>query len=230
MRLNPLLQSLRQEIYVEPYEMIKFSAYLNRVASTDTKAPLTSFLKTANVLMRTWERYFRPSFIHQRANGAVRQLMRREDENTSYNDIAPVNKAFHMAAIYFCDGPCSPALARHHENILPYLWQGADGMNCGGTNGTQVWDTAFSVIAIVEAGLAKHQRFQSTLKRAHHFLDSSQFRDNLSDPYRQRRKGGWPFSTNDNSYIVSDCAAEGLKAVLLLQKEALVVLLPSRAP
>ncbi|TAQ85744.1 hypothetical protein B7494_g5930 [Chlorociboria aeruginascens] len=49
--------------------------------------------------------------------------------------------------------------------------------------------------------------------------DITQFQDNLEDPYRQQRKGGWPFSTKDNGYIVSDCAAEGMKAVLLLQEE-----------
>ncbi|RYP44398.1 hypothetical protein DL768_009130 [Monosporascus sp. mg162] len=33
------------------------------------------------------------------------------------------------------------------------------------------------------------------------------------------RKGGQPFSTKRNGYIVSDCAAESLKAALMLQKE-----------
>ena len=51
------------------------------------------------------------------------------------------------------------------------------------------------------------------------FLDVSQLRDNLSDPYRQPRKGGWPFSTKENGYIVSDCAAESMKAVILLQED-----------
>ena len=37
--------------------------------------------------------------------------------------------------------------------------------------------------------------------------------------YRQTSKGAWPFSTRDQSYTVSDCTAEGLKAVLLMQNK-----------
>lgn len=34
---------------------------------------------------------------------------------------------------------------------------------------------------------------------------------NLSSWYRHISKGGWPFSTPDNGWPVSDCTAEGLK-------------------
>src|SRR5579859_6367925 len=37
------------------------------------------------------------------------------------------------------------------------------------------------------------------------------------EAYRHQRKGAWPFSTRHQSYTVSDCTAEGLRAVLLLQ-------------
>ena len=36
--------------------------------------------------------------------------------------------------------------------------------------------------------------------------------------YRHISKGAWPFSTRDQSYTVSDCTAEGLKAACLIQK------------
>lgn len=35
--------------------------------------------------------------------------------------------------------------------------------------------------------------------------------------YREVTKGAWPFSTRTQSYTVSDCTAEGMKAVLMLQ-------------
>lgn len=166
-----------------------------------------------------WERYFRPHWLHALANTAVRDLIRREDENTSYNDLAPVNKAFNMAVVHFSDGNNSSDLARHHEKLTTYLWQSAEGMTSGGTNGAQVWDTAFTVIAVAEAGLASDPDLKKTMERALGFLDESQFEDDLTDPYRQCRKGGWPFSTKDNGYIVSDCSAESMKAVILLQNE-----------
>jgi lanosterol synthase len=94
-------------------------------------------------------------------------------------------------------------------------------MTCSGTNGIQAWDTAFSIQAAVEAGLAG--RFRRTLQNALDFLDVSQLRDNLEDPYRQQRTGGWPFSTKSNGYIVTDYSVESLKAVLMLQQEWQVI-------
>lgn len=172
-----------------------------------------------NPVMRAWEAYARPSWLHRRANTFVRDLMQREDDNTSYTDLAPVNKALQMTTVYFSDGEGSASLARHRETVLTYLWQSNEGMTSCGTNGVQVWDTALTVLAVVEAGLAKDDRFEASMKRALDFLDVSQLRENLSDPYRQQRKGGWPFSTKENGYIVSDCAAESMKAVILLQED-----------
>ena len=37
------------------------------------------------------------------------------------------------------------------------------------------------------------------------------------DAYRHIAKGAWPFSTIEQGYTVSDCTAEALKAVLLIQ-------------
>jgi lanosterol synthase len=219
MDLNDLLLELRGELYEKPYDSIDFTSYLHKVCPHDRKRPLNWFLPIANHFFRAWQWYFRPSWIHHWANAVVRELIKREDDNTAYNDIATVNKAFHMVAVHFSDGPDSEAVQQHHEKILPYLWRDQDGLNCGGTNGAQLWDTAFSIIAIAEAGLGKDDQFRNMLNKAHKFLEVSQFREDIDDPYRQKRKGGWPFSTKDQSYIVSDCTAEGLKATLLLQEE-----------
>ena len=145
--------------------------------------------------------------------------MKREEANTDFECLAPVNKAFHMAVAWFEEGPYSTRLQKHREKVDTYLWMGPNGMTCNGTNGVQVWDTAFTVQAAVEAGLVNEPEFRETLNKAHQYLEQSQLRDNLSDPFRQPRRGGWPFSTKSNGYIVSDCAAESLKAVLMLQKE-----------
>lgn len=219
MPLNPLMEELRQEIYVQPYSSIIFADHCSTVAKTDMKRAPTFFVQIMNPAMKIWENYLRPTWIHTKANAAVLALIRREDENTSYNDLAPVNKALHMVVTYFSQGKQSSALARHEEKLPSYFWQSADGLTSGGTNGTQLWDTAFSVIAAAEAGLVQRPEFRKTMEKALSFLDISQFRDDLADPYRQKRKGGWPFSTKDNGYIVSDCAAEGMKAVLLLQEQ-----------
>ncbi len=55
-------------------------------------------------------------------------------------------------------------------------------MTCSGTNGVQVWDTAFSVQASVNAGLVHRPEFRATLERSFDFLDFSQLTENLNDP------------------------------------------------
>jgi lanosterol synthase len=219
MPLNPLLKALREEIYVEKFSEIDFSKNRNNVAPSDLKQPHSLLLRIINLGLRLWDSYLMPTWLKERANRTVRALIKREDENTSYSCLAPVNKAFHMVAIYFADGPDRSCLAKHHQKIETFLWKNAEGMTCSGTNGVQVWDTAFSVQAAVEAGIANETAYKDTLQKALEFLDMSQIRDDLVDPHRQKRKGGWPFSSKDNGYIVSDCAAESMKAVIMLQEE-----------
>ncbi|KAJ5088546.1 terpene synthase [Penicillium angulare] len=217
--LDSLLINLRQEIYTCPYEEINFEQCRNTVSSIDLKKPLSLPLRMGNIMLRCWEQYFRPNWISQWADERVCALIKREDENTSYNCLAPVNKALHMIAVWHSDGPDSSRMKWHREKISPYMWMGDKGMTCSGTNGVQAWDTAFTIQAIVEAGLSGDPEFRASLEKALEYLDITQLTEDLDDPYRQPRKGGWPFSTKDNGYIVSDCAAEGLKAVLLLQEQ-----------
>ncbi|KAK6131742.1 hypothetical protein DH2020_034539 [Rehmannia glutinosa] len=89
-----------------------------------------------------------------------------------------------------------------------------------GYNGSQLWDTAFAVQAIVSTNLV--EEFGQTLRRAHTYIKNSQVLDdcpgNLDFWYRHISKGAWPFSTADHGWPISDCTAEGLKAALLLSK------------
>jgi lanosterol synthase len=102
-----------------------------------------------------------------------------------------------------------------------YLWVNSEGLFMNGTNGVQVWDTAFLIQSVMVAGLAEDPKWKPMLVKALEFLDDQQIRDNVPDQsmcYRQQRKGGWAFSNKDQGYAVSDCVSEGLKAVILLQR------------
>ncbi|MED6209025.1 hypothetical protein PIB30_050669, partial [Stylosanthes scabra] len=89
-----------------------------------------------------------------------------------------------------------------------------------GKNGCQLWEAALAVQAILATKL--DQEYSSMLKKANTFVKETQIKRNTSgDPsrwYRHISKGGWPFSTADNSWIVSDCIAEGMKASILLSR------------
>jgi len=93
-------------------------------------------------------------------------------------------------------------------------------MMSSGTNGSQLWDTAFIVQAMVESGLSEEPQNHESMIRALEFLEDCQIRRDPPDRercYRHFSKGAWPFSTRDQSYTVSDCTAEGLKSTIMLQ-------------
>jgi hypothetical protein len=69
------------------------------------------------------------------------------------------------------------------------------------------------------AATGEGDRFDALLNRAHQYIDDNQVREDLPNreqSYRDPTKGGWCFSAKDNGWIVSDCTAEGLRAVLSL--------------
>uniref|UniRef100_A0A8B9PD24 Terpene cyclase/mutase family member n=1 Tax=Apteryx owenii TaxID=8824 RepID=A0A8B9PD24_APTOW len=142
---DELIQSLRQELYVQDYASIDWPAQRNNVAACDVYTPHSWLLgvaygecnhQYAGSLVRGWGQL--PSF-----SGACLQ---------------------------------DPGLSL-------------------GTNGSQLWDTAFAVQAFLEVMLPSGLSL-------------------LTLP-----QGGFPFSTRDCGWIVADCTAEGLKSVMLLQEK-----------
>ncbi|XP_050289376.1 cycloartenol synthase isoform X3 [Quercus robur] len=87
-----------------------------------------------------------------------------------------------------------------------------------GYNGSQSWDTSFAIQAIISTNIA--EEYGATLRKAHDYIKDSQVLEDcpgdLNFWYRHISKGAWPFSTADHGWPISDCTAEGLKAVLLL--------------
>lgn len=143
--------------------------------------------------------------------------IKQEDLNTKHIDIGPVNKVMNMLSVFYNEGN-SDHFRKHIDRIYDYLWLSDDGMKFQGYNGSQLWDTAFAVQAIVATGLA--DEFQTCLQRAHDYIDVSQVREDvphMEKYYRHISNGAWPFSTRDHGWPISDCTAEGLKASFKLR-------------
>ena len=45
---------------------------------------------------------------------------------------------------------CTQGFRAHVPRVRDYLWLGRDGMKMNGTNGSQLWDTAFTIQAFTE--------------------------------------------------------------------------------
>ncbi|XP_068090221.1 lanosterol synthase [Hyperolius riggenbachi] len=217
---DELIRCLRQELYVQDYSSINWPAQRNNVAPCDLYTPHSKLLNFAYVLLNIYESYHIPD-LRRRALCELYDHIQADDCFTKCISIGPISKVINMVVRWYVNGSKSPVFKEHVDRIADYLWIGLDGMKMQGTNGSQLWDTAFAVQAYLEAGAHKKQQFHKALEKAHEFLRISQIPDNPQDYkkfYRQMNKGGFPFSTRDCGWIVADCTAEGLKSVLLLQE------------
>ncbi|KAK5552844.1 Lanosterol synthase erg7A [Exophiala xenobiotica] len=218
---NALIRSLRQELFVQPYETIDFGAHRNSIAPEDNYHPKTWLLNfIMSILVWIWIPFLRTRSIIEKAEAWAWRLVQYEDHNTDYADLAPVNAPMNTLVCYIHEGPKSYSFQRHLYRLEDYLWVNKEGMLANGTNGVQVWDTAFTIQACVEAGLADSPKWKPMLTQALSYLESEQIREEVPDRdicYRQSRKGAWPFSTKLQGYTVSDCTSEALRVVLLLQ-------------
>ncbi|MCJ1369797.1 Lanosterol synthase (Oxidosqualene--lanosterol cyclase) [Loxospora ochrophaea] len=219
--VSPLTRQLREELYTQSFSSVDFSSHRNSISPRDNYHPKSLFLSSINwVLVNVWNPFLRTESLIWRAEDWTFDLIQREDDNTDYANLGPVNAPMNLLACYIHDGPDSYSVRRHRERLFDFLWMKNEGMLMNGTNGVQTWDTAFLIQAVVEAGLAQDSEWKNMLQKALEFLDDQQIRKECKELdvcYRQRRKGAWAFSTRDQGYTVSDCTSEAMKSVILLQ-------------
>jgi lanosterol synthase len=216
-----LTLELRKEIFVEEWEKINFSSHRNSISPTDNFYPKTWILNQLNwVLVNVWNPILRTNGVKNAGEAWAWQLIQWEDQNTDYANLGPVNGPMNMLACYIEEGTGSYSVRRHRERLEDFLWVKAEGMLVNGTNGVQNWDTAFAIQAVVDAGLAEDPKWKPMLLKALEYLETQQtLEDRIEQDkcYRHPTKGAWGFSNKDQGYTVSDCTAEAVKAVLLLQ-------------
>ncbi|XP_051113925.1 cycloartenol synthase-like isoform X2 [Andrographis paniculata] len=221
--INATVLSLRKELYTQPYHQIDWDSARTRCSKEDLYFPHSHL---QDILWKCLHEFAEPLFkrwpfskLRDRALGTAMDHIRYEDANTNYLCIGPVNKVLNMLCRWV-DDPNSTSVMRHLSRIKDYLWLAEDGMKMQGYNGSQMWDVVFTVQAMLATKL--QNEYGPTIERAHNFIKISQIREdssgNPSSWYRQRSKGGWPFSTTDNGWPVSDCTSEGLKTALLLSQ------------
>ncbi|KAJ8768182.1 hypothetical protein K2173_021122 [Erythroxylum novogranatense] len=203
--ITGLIQSLRQELYTEPYHQINWNKARNTVAKEDLYYPhpliqdLTwGFLHYfVEPILTRWPF----SIIREKALRTAMEHIHYEDENSRYMCIGSVEKALCLMACWVED-PNSEAY-KHLQ-----------------TFGCQMWDAGFAIQAIMSSNLS--QEYGPTLHKAHDFVKASQVRENPSGNfeamYRFISKGSWTFSNQDHGWQVSDCTSEGLKCSLLLSQ------------
>uniref|UniRef100_A0A8C9TXW1 Terpene cyclase/mutase family member n=1 Tax=Scleropages formosus TaxID=113540 RepID=A0A8C9TXW1_SCLFO len=202
---DELVLSLRQELYVQDYSTIDWPAQRNNVAPCDMYTPHSMLLTVAYMVMNVYEAHHSTA-LRGRAVKELYDHIKADDRFTKCISIGPISKTINMLVRWYVDGPGSAAFQEHVSRIPDYLW------SVTGTNGSQLWDTAFAVQAFLEAGAQDNPRFTQCLQH------STLVRVWIYKWHLCVSQGGFPFSTRDCGWIVADCTAEGLKSVMLLQE------------
>ncbi|KAI8820421.1 terpenoid cyclases/protein prenyltransferase alpha-alpha toroid [Fimicolochytrium jonesii] len=217
--ITPLLEQLREELYAQPYASIDWDAQCNNIAEAEVFYPHTRVLDGLNVICKLYEK-IAPRKVRQWAVDEAWRQLEMEDKNTSFGNLASVNKPMNMLCTYFKLGPTHPSFQAHLSRCADYIWLSPQGMHFNGTDGSQVWDTAFLCQAACESQLALEPAFEPMMRQAFSFLDSQQIQHNVDNHtrcYRDKTNGAWPFSRRMQGYTVSDCTAEALKTLLYMQ-------------
>lgn len=223
---DPLILSLRDELYNEDYYTIKWSKKRNVVAETDVFKKTSPLLKSFLKILNLYEKYPFKTF-RRKSLDFILDYINAEDEQTKYIDIGPVNQIINSLCIWHAYGSDSEEFNKHVRRWDDYLWLAEDGMKMNGYNGSQLWDTAFTVQAICESDL--DDLSSSVLNQAYNYIDQSQIKEEVSNRkkyFRHPSVGGWPFSTLDHGWPISDCTAEGLKATLKMHRKGVAGINP----
>ena len=218
MEETPLIRLLRSELYEQPYTSINWKNARDKCCEKDIYCPQLPVLRVLHKILNVIERVH-SKIIRRKALDFTLAYIHAEDTQTDYIDIGPVNQVINSIAIYHACGKDSEAFKKHCERWYDYLWLAEDGMKMQGYNGSQLWDTAFAVQAVVEGGFGL--KYPTMVAKAQEYIAQSQILTDVKDRekfFRHIQVGGFPFSTLAHGWPITDCTAEGLKVILEMYK------------
>ncbi|MES2621047.1 MAG: terpene cyclase/mutase family protein [Bacteroidota bacterium] len=216
-KVTPLITELRKEIYTERYEDIDWQKARNHCTPTDLYHHPAALLKLLNTVTNAYEKVQLPS-LRKRATNFILDYIKAEDEQTNYIDIGPVNQVINSICVWHAYGKASEAFKKHSDRWFDYLWVAEDGMKMNGYNGSQFWDTAFAMQAMMES---YQPEADAALRKAYQYIEKSQVTVEVNDSkkfYRHPSVGGFPFSNAEHGWPITDCSAEGLKVALQVKR------------
>ena len=210
------LREIRRELYDRPYGEIDFATHRDTLCSADSYVTPSAFLKLTNQALLLYEQLPNAA-LRRRALAEVERHLDYEDSVTDDIDIGPVNSILNTLCHHFRE-PGGARFRRGFAALEQYLWDGHDGLKVQGYNSSQLWDTAFSIQAMMSG--PAWEEHQTTLERAHDFLRDNQILQDVPHReafYRDPSRGGWPFSNRAHGWPITDCTAEGFRAALALE-------------
>jgi squalene/oxidosqualene cyclase-like protein len=212
---DALVDALREELYATPYREIDWASSRTTLAPTDAFRPRSRLLRVVFAALSGYE--WRPSLkLRERAMAEVLGHIEHENRSSNFVGNGPIPKVLDTLVWHFAR-PGGEEITAHARRLDDYLWEGPDGVRVQSYNSSEAWDTAFAVQALATA---QHPDALEALRSASGFVALSQRLTEVPDAARHFRNpglGGWPLSTGEQGWVISDGTAETLKAVLALQ-------------
>ncbi|KAM3701140.1 hypothetical protein ACJW31_05G150400 [Castanea mollissima] len=217
--ITPLILQLREELYTQPYNEIKWMKVRHLCAKEDLYYPhpwiqdllWDSLYILTEPLLTCWPLN---KLVREKALHVTMEHIHYEDEISRYITVGVVEKAICMLACWVED-PNGDYFKKHLARMKEFIWIAEDGIKMH-SFGSQSWDASLTIQALLASDLTSE--IGLVLARGHNFIKISQVRDNPSGDfrrmYRHISKGSWTFSDQDQGLQVSDCTAEALKCCL----------------
>jgi 2,3-oxidosqualene cyclase len=218
--LGALTAELRDELYGASWPALDFAAHRHDVAASDLYIRPGGALRAASAGLRGFER-LTPRRGRRRALDVCFDRILYEQRVTDYHALSPVNGLLNCLAIWSRD-PNHPDLAPSLDGLEHWRWEDpGQGVRFTGAR-SSAWDTAFALRAFGEAP-ARAARDAAAARRAYAFLRDAQMTRELPrwwDEDRDPIIGGGCFSDGAHRWPVSDCTAEAVSALLVVDGRA----------
>ncbi|TGJ83199.1 hypothetical protein E0Z10_g5551 [Xylaria hypoxylon] len=226
-REDDLIRAIRGEIYAQkPYsEITNWSALRSYINATDLVKPKSLAQSAVVSALGLWEWCGSHSALNWlRTRGLKEALFQVEADvhSTEYCSYSPAYWSLDIIVLFFAHGPDSHWVQCMTPHFADGLWMCREGLAASGTDGNAVWETSLSMQAICSSMQLSSDNVPASadleaLNAALEFLADSQLLHDPIEIHRTNRhptKGGWPYSTHSQGYIVSDCTAETILAIL----------------
>ena len=126
---DPMIGALREELYCERYEDIKWSAARDTIANCDVYQPQSNLLTilywvTYYTLENSFFRtifYFPLAFLRSRALKFALDYCDAEEDQSNFAHAGPVNKVLNMICTFYRYGPNSARFQHHVDRLHDYL-------------------------------------------------------------------------------------------------------------
>ncbi|OJJ66330.1 hypothetical protein ASPBRDRAFT_211507 [Aspergillus brasiliensis CBS 101740] len=220
---NDLLDEIRTELFPQKFSSLDFAAYEGVVRPSKRHQAKSWVLQVLNwILTNVWNPWICPRQLKRKAEERAWEILRNMDKATNSTGVISMDAWLNMIAVYCDEGPSSPALKHMQEISLEYLWMGPSGMQSMSIHGGHGWDTSLALQTLMSTGLADHRDFHSSTLRAYQYLIQQQLVDDWESSdicHRPSRLGAWSFTTRYHGSPCSDCTAESLKAILMVESQ-----------